>query len=206
LTAYRQTVTVPYTIDLLNDSQFDLENEIRNDVAEAFAYGEGNKFVLGTGAKQPEGFLVNAAVIAGQSTSATSGTVVFDDILALTGTLKAGYNPIFGFNRQTLAYLRTLKDGAGAYVWQPGNGGLPNLIAGERYAIFQDMPSITNSSLSIVYGDFLRGYLITDRTGMVVVRDEYAKKRQAIVEVTYHRWNTGQVVLDEAITVLKTKA
>lgn len=206
LTAYRQTVTIPYTMDLLNDSQFDLLSEIDSDVAEAFAFGEGNKFVLGTGVKQPEGFLINSTVAANVRTSATSGVVTFDDLLLLTGDLKVGYNPLFGFNRSTLAYLRTLKDGAGNYIWQPGNGGLPNSIAGERYVLFQDMADIASNSLSIVYADFLRGYLITDRTGMVVVRDEFAKKRQAIVEITFHRWNTGQVVLDEAFKVLKTKA
>jgi len=54
LTTYRLTVTVPYTYDQLIDSEFDLESEIMNDVAESFAFKEGNKFVLGTGAKQPE--------------------------------------------------------------------------------------------------------------------------------------------------------
>lgn len=207
LTAYRQTVTVPFTMDLLGDSNFDLESEINADVAEAFAFGEGNKFVLGTGAKQPEGFLVNAGVVADARITAGSGTIAGDDLLLLTGDLKVGYNPLYGFNRQTLAFLRTLKGSDGHYLWQAGLApGVPNTIGGEPYKVMQDMPSIAVGALSVIYGDFMRGYCITDRTGMVVIRDELTRKKFAIVELTFHRWNTGQVVLPEAFKALKIKA
>jgi len=207
LTAYRLTVTIPFTMDLLMDSQFDLMSEINADVAEAFAFGEGNKFVLGTGAKQPEGFLVNPAVIAATSTSGTGGAISIDDLFTLTGALKVGYNPIFAFNRKTLAYIRTLKDGAGSYAWQESLvPNAPATIAGSPYVVMQDMPDIAASSKSVIYADFLRGYTITDRTGMTMIRDETSGKKNAIVELTFHRWNTGQVVLPEAFALLTTKA
>jgi HK97 family phage major capsid protein len=75
LTAYRLTVNVPYTEDLLGDADFDLINEINSDVAEAFAFTEGNKFVLGTGVKEPEGFTINSTVVAAARTSTTSGVI-----------------------------------------------------------------------------------------------------------------------------------
>lgn len=207
LTVYRQTVTVPYTMDLLMDSVFNLENEIQTDVAEAFAFGEGNKFVLGTGSKQPEGFLVHPDIISGARLSETADVITGDDMLLMTGDLKVGYLPMYGFNRQTLAKLRTLKGTDGHYLWQAGLApGAPNTIGGEPYAVIQDMPSIVAGALPVIYGDFMRGYLITDRTGMVIIRDELTKKKFAIVEVTFHRWNTGQVVLAEAFKALEIKA
>lgn len=207
LTTYRLSTTVPFTMDVLMDSNWDLEAEINADVVEAFAYTEGNKFVLGTGAKQPEGFLVNPTVVANTRTTATAGTIEGDDLILLTGDLKVGYNPMYGFNRQTLAFLRTLKTEDGHYIWQAGLApNVPNTLNGEPYVVFQDMPSIAANSLSVVYADFLRGYTITDRTGMMIIRDDVTKKRQAIVELTFHRWNTGQVALPEAFKVLKTKA
>jgi HK97 family phage major capsid protein len=207
LTAYRLTVTVPFTMDLLNDSSFSLENEINADVAEAFAFGEGNKFVLGTGSKQPEGFLVNADIISDTATSETSATITGDDLLLLTGELKVGYNAMYAFNRKTLAFLRTLKGSDGHYLWQASLApNVPNTIAGEPYIQFQDMPDIAASSKSIIYGDFLRGYTITDRTGMVIIRDDVTQKRNAIIELTFHKWNTGQVVLSEAFKLLTTKS
>lgn len=208
LTAYRLTVTVPYTCDQLIDSEFDMESEIMNDVAEAFAFTEGNKFTLGTGAKQPEGFLVNATVVADARTSTTSGVITGDDVLLLAGDLKVGYNPMYAMNRQTLALLRTLKGSTNDhYLWQVGLGPTqPNTLAGAPYIIMQDMPVVAANSLSLVYADFQRGYTIIDRTGLQVIRDDVTRKKNNIIELTFHRYNHGQVVLPEAFKILKTKA
>ncbi len=206
LTTYRLTTKVPFTMDLLMDSQFSLENEINGDVAEAFAKKEGNKFVLGTGAKQPEGFLVNAEVVANTRETIGAGVIEGDDLILLTGDLKVGYNPMYGFNRQTLAFLRTLKGEDGHYLWQAGLApNVPNTLNGESYTIIQDMPVIAEGSLSVVYADFMRGYTITDRTGMVIIRDNITQAGNAIIILVFHRWNTGQVVLSESFKVLETK-
>lgn len=206
LTAYRLTVTVPYTYDQLIDSEFDMETEITNDVAEAFAFTEGNKFVLGTGAKQPEGFLSNATVVADARTSLVSGVVSGDDLILLSGDLKVGYNPLYAFNRRSLATFRTLKGSDGQYLWQMGlGGGAPNTIAGLPYVVMNDMPDIAANSLSVVLADFTRGYTIIDRTGLLVIRDELTRKKNNIIELTFHRYNHGQVVLPEAFKILKTK-
>jgi HK97 family phage major capsid protein len=207
LTTHRLTVTVPFTLDLLGDSNFDLENEIQGDATEAFAFKEGNKFVLGNGVKQPEGILINADVVASKYTTAGSGTISGDDMLLITGELKQGYNPMYGFNRKTLAFLRTLKGTDNHYLWQASLApGAPNTIAGEPYDVFQDMPDIAVGNLPVIYGDFLRGYTITDRTGMMMIRDDTTLASKAIVKVTFHRWNTGQVVLAEAMVPMEIKA
>ncbi len=207
LTTNRLTTIVPFTMDLLMDSNWDLETEINADVVEAFAFKEGNKFVLGDGVKKPEGFLINVTVVADARESASSGTIDGDDLILLTGDLKVGYNPMYGFNRQTLAFLRTLKGSDGHYIWQAGLApNVPNTLNGEPYSVFQDMPNIAANALSVVYADFLRGYTITDRTGMLMIRDEITLAAQAIVKITFHRWNTGQVTLSEAFKLLKVKA
>tara|TARA_R110000850_G_scaffold13484_5_gene43597 strand:- start:3041 stop:4234 length:1194 start_codon:yes stop_codon:yes gene_type:complete len=207
ITTNALTVNVPLTIDMLLAGDFDIESEVAQDVAEAFAQKEGNKFLLGSGVHQPEGIIANAAIIAGASETEGSGVIAGDDLIELTGELKAGYNPMFGFNRQTLAKLRTLKGGDGQYLWQVGlGGGAPNQLAGESYMVMQDMPSIATGALSVIYGDFMRGYTIVDRTGLSVVRDEVTRKKERIIELCFHKFNTGQVVLEEAFKALKIKA
>lgn len=214
VTTYALTVNAPFTYDMILASDFDIESEISQDVAEAFAQKEGNKFVLGSGAKEPEGFLVHPDVISGavetDASYAAEGaaTISGDDIISLAGELKQGYNPMFGFNRQTLAYLRTLKGGDGQYLWQVGlGGGAPNQLAGEPYIVMQDMPTRDASgNLPVIYGDFMRGYTIVDRTGMAVIRDDITRKKERIIELCFHKYNTGQVVLAEAFKALKIKA
>lgn len=208
LTAYRLSVTVPFTMDMLMDSEFDLESEINGDVAEAFAQAEGRNFVLGDGAKKPEGFISAAAGLQGDAReSSTSGQIDADDLILLSGDLKVGYNPMYAFNRRSLAQFRTFKGTNGQYLWQAGlGGGAPNTIAGDPYVLMEDMPDIASGTFSVAYADFMRGYTIIDRTGMSIVRDELTRKKNAIVEMTFHRWNHGQVVLKEAFKLLQTKA
>lgn len=204
LTAFRQTTTIPITLDQLMDSSFDMESEIMSDAMEAFAQGEGNGFVLGTGVKQPEGFVANTTLQAGARTSSTSGVIDAEDTILLTGDLKVGYDPVYVMNRRTLANLRTKKSTTGAFLWQPGlNGPVSATINGFRYVIAEDMPDIAANAYPIAFGDFRRGYTIIDRTGISVVRDEVTRKKQAIIEFTLNRWNYGQVTLAEAIKLLK---
>lgn len=207
LTAFRQTVMIPITQDMLMDSAFDMESEIMSDGAESFAKGEGSGFVVGTGFKQPQGFTVDSRVVAAARESAASATIGFDDMMNLTGDLKTGYNPVYVFNRRTLAFLRTLKGGDGHPLWQPGmNGVVVNTINGFPYLIANDMPDIASAAIPVAFGDFARGYTIIDRTGLAVIRDEVTAASQAIVKFTLQRWNTGQVTLPEAIKLLTVKA
>lgn len=205
LTPYRQTFTVPITMDMMQDSQFDMEAEISGDSLEAFAFGEGRAFVIGSGHKEPEGFLSHSGV---ESTaSAVASTLSGDDILTMIGTLKVGYNASLVFNRKTLSELRKLRasavgagDREGSYLWLPGiSGGAQNTFAGEPYTIMPSMPDIADNASPVAYGDWRRGYTIVDRTGMATTRDETTRKEEAIVEFTMHRWNTGQVTVAEAI-------
>lgn len=207
LFAYRQTFTTPITMDLLMDSNFNMESEIMGDAGEAFAVGEGTGFVLGTGHKQPEGFLVNPTVLAAAKDTAGSGTISADDMILLTGDLKTGYNPWYALNRRVLAFLRTLKSTDGVFLWQPGmNGPVANTINGFPYLIANDMPDIAIGNKPVAFADFQRGYTIIDRTGISVVRDELTLKKKASIEFTFHRWNTGKVVLPEAFQLLNVKA
>ena len=204
LTAFRQSVNIPITIDLLMDSLFDMETEIMRDAGEAFAQGEGANFVAGDGVKKPSGFTADIRVTAAARNSETASTVTAKDMILLTGDLKVGYNPIYMLNRRTLAFLRTLTATNNEFLWQPGlNGPVANTLNGFDYVIANDMPDIADNAFPVAFGDFQRGYMIVDRTGMSVVRDEFTQKKKAIVEFTINRWNYGQVTLPEAIKLLK---
>ena len=205
-TPYRQSVTVPVTHDMLMNSGFNFENEIQADVVEAFAKNEGNKFINGDGVKKPEGILTNAGVLSGARTSAGSGVIVLDDLINLSGDLKIGYNGIYTFNRTTNALLRTLKDTAGAYLWQLQGTGDFNTLNGFNYTIDQELPNIAAGAIPVLFADFAKGYRIVDRTAMMMIRDDFTSKKQAIVEFEFMRWNTGKVQQSEAIRALKVKA
>lgn len=208
LTVHALTASIPVTRDLLLNSAFNMESDIMSDATEAFAFKEGNKFVLGTGVKQPQGFVTDAAVIAGSSVvTAASGVLDMASIIKITGELKTGYNPVYTMNRKTIAEIRQFTSTTGDFLWQPGvNGVVASTINGFNYVETPDMPDIAGSAYPIAFGDFFKGYRIVDRTGMEVVRDEFTNAKKRIIEFTFFRYNTGGVVLPEAIQLLQIKA
>jgi HK97 family phage major capsid protein len=203
LTAKGLQVTVQITRHELQDATPNMVAEIGSDVAESFAQVEGAAFVNGDGSEKPEGFMFDSRV--GEINSGDAGNLTFDSLISVTGEIKTGYSPVYGFNRKTLAVIRGLKDGASNYVWRQGNlgAGIPNSIMGSPYVEIPDMPDIAASAYPVIYGDFSKGYLIGDRLGMNVIRDDFTQKRKSIVEFTYLKRLDGQVVLPEAFKKIK---
>ncbi len=205
LHVHRLQTSVRFTEDMAMDFP-GLESEISADVAEAFAEARGLNFVSGDGAKKPEGFLTNADVLSTVRTSTVTGAgnIESDDLILMAGDLKTGYNATYGFNRLTLAFIRTLKGSTNDhYLWQNGLApDAPATIAGSPYILIPDMPDLAAGSLSVVFADFFKGYTITNRTGLRVVRDNITEVEDAITKLTFQSWNHGQVTLPEAFQLL----
>lgn len=203
ITPYALSVTVPVTHDTLNNAN-SFESQIMADVVESFALAEGNNFLNGDGVKKPFGIL--PALDSSAISTSVTGEVSFDEIINLPGELKDGYNGIYTFNRKTNAILRTAKGTDGHYLWQIQSDGKFNTLNGFRYVIDNQLPNIANGTIPILFGDFNKGYKIVDRTDMMVIRDDFTRKSNRIVEFCFNKWNTGQVVIPEAIKALKIKS
>jgi len=203
--------TTPVTWDELHYNTYDLATELMRDNAEAFAVAEGQAFFNGSGVERPLGWSVDPNVP--EFTTAASGVADFDDFIKITGELKRGYNPLFMFNRRTLAQLRLLKDSSGRYLWNPAfgdaAGGAPATINGVRYSAdfieFDDLDAGAGK-FPVLLADMLRFWLQVDRTDMTIIRDEYTKKKQGIVEYTWNKWTTGKPNIKESGIRMKIKA
>lgn len=204
ITLYRQTVKIPATLDMMVSSAFNLEQEISSDVGEAYGKGEGTAFVRGTGVKGPKGFIMDDRCEV--HTTATSATLVWDDIVDIAGKLKRGQNPWYYFNRRTLAALQKMKSTIGVPIWAPVAGNTPATIWGYPYnSDFIDLDDAQNGSNAkpIVFADLRRGYEIFDMLGISVIRDDLTMADKAITQWIFRRYLTGQVVIPEAIKILK---
>lgn len=202
LTPVRQTVTTPVSQDQLRESN--IEAEMTQDAVLSFAVSEGNKFVLGSGADEPEGFLTNTSVLANNRLTAVIETVSASDIISLQGDLEVGFNPVLVLNRKTLAQVRNLQDSQGRFLWEPGlNGPASASLAGTPYFLSPSMPDVASNNHPIAYGDFNLGFRIVDRTQTALIRDDFTEARNAIVKFTWFRWNTSRVVNPQAIRVLR---
>ncbi|MCL4766443.1 MAG: phage major capsid protein [Hyphomicrobiaceae bacterium] len=187
------------TQSLLDDAVVDIDQWIAEEVRAAFAAQEGAAFVSGDGVNKPKGFLAypkvanatwtwgNIGTIATGTPGAFPATDPADKLIDLSYAVKAGYraNAHFVMNRATQSIVRKMKDGDGAYLWQPSaKPGEPPTLMGFPVAESEDMPDVAADSHAIAFGDFRRGYLIVDRVGIRVLRDPYSAKPYVLFYTT----------------------
>jgi HK97 family phage major capsid protein len=204
------------TQTLLDDAAVDVEQWIAEEVQTAFAEQEGTAFVSGTGTDRPKGFLAYTTVadsswswgnIGYVATGVSGGFAASnpsDALFNLIYALRAGYrqNGKFVMNRQTQSTIRKFKTTTGEYLWAPpasldASASLLNFPVIEA----EDMPNVGADSLSVAFGDFMRGYLVVDRLGVRVLRDPYSAKPYVLFYTTKR---VGGGVQDfEAIKLLK---
>jgi HK97 family phage major capsid protein len=204
------------TQTLLDDAQVDIEQWLAGEVQIVFAEQEGAAFVNGNGTTQPKGFLSYTKVAEGSWAWGDIGYVATgvdgafpasnpaDALIALAYTPKPGYraNGTWVMNRKTESVIRKFKDSTGNYIWQPSvAAGAPQTLLGFPVVEAEDMPDIGSNSFSIAFGDFARGYLVVDRTGIRTLRDPYTAKPYVLFYTT--KRVGGGVQNFEAIKLLK---
>ncbi len=188
----------------LEDSAFDMEAEIRTESVEQFAVAEGTKVVKGDGVGTPQGFLEHPDVAS--TNSGAAATVTADGLINVKHAIKTAYtrNASWVMNRTTLGAVRRLKDGNGQYLWMPGLAqGKPNTIDGDPYVELPDMPNEAANAFPVAYGDFRRAYTLVDRITMAMLRDPYTQATSGNIRFILRRRLGGQIVLAEAIRLLK---
>jgi HK97 family phage major capsid protein len=177
------------TQQILDDAEIDLENWLAAEVDTEFAYQEGVAFLTGNGTNKPNGILTYITGGANAAThpwgailtrnSGAAAALTSDGILDLTYELPSEYSGAarFMMNRATHAAVRKLKDGQDNYLWQPSyQAGQPAQLLGYPITEMPGMPNIAAGTKPILFGDFRRGYLIIDRTGVRVLRDPFTNK------------------------------
>ncbi len=187
------------TQSLLDDAAIDIEQWINDEIEVVFAEQEGLAFVNGDGVNKPRGFInypnvANASWTWGNigyiATGVAGGFAAAnpsDQLVDLIYALKAGYrqNGSFVMNRKVQAQVRKFKDTQGIYLWQPPAAvGAPATLMGFPVIEAEDMPDIAASTLSIAFGDFRRGYLVVDRTGIRILRDPFTAKPYVLFYTT----------------------
>lgn len=197
---------------MLEDTAFDMEAEIRSEASEQFAVAEGAAVVAGSGVGRPEGILTNTSV--GETISGSAATIAdaegqANGMINLFHALKTAYsrNASWALNRVTLGSVRKIKDADKNYIWMPGlANGIPNTILGASYVEMPDMPNEGAGTFPIAFGDFRRAYTLVDRISMEMLRDPYTQATSGNIRFIFRRRLGGQVVLAEAIRKLKCAA
>lgn len=208
LDAHKLHVAVKVTEELLYDNAFQLENYIIKEFYKALANAEEDAFINGNGTGKPLGILAASGGAEVGVTAASATAITADEVINLVYSLKRPYrkNAVFILNDQTIATLRKLKDGNGAYMWQPALvAGEPDKLLGYPVYTSAYMPTIEAGAKTIIFGD-LSYYNIGDRgsRSFAELRELFAGN--GMVGFVAKERVDGKLVLPEAIKVLQQKA
>jgi HK97 family phage major capsid protein len=189
--------------EMLADSAFDMDMEIRSDAVEAMSFLEGQTFVLGTGVNQPQGILQDTDIV----TIGNGGLLTdinFNSLITMRGSLKTGYNGAYFANRLTIANMRLQQDGVGRYLIDFfTQTGVPPKLFGDPLVEAPALPNVVDGAFPVIYGDLSKGYNIVDGVQLAVIRDSFTLADQGKIRFIWNRRVGGQVVLPEAILKLE---
>jgi HK97 family phage major capsid protein len=179
----------------LNDLFFNVEQWITNAVAEGMAVAQSVSIWSGNGSSKPTGMTNTApsssddyssplrsanayeyiAIPTAGSSPFTTAGITADSVIALFYALNPRYrtNSKFAGNTVTQGHLRRLKDTTNQYLWQPGlQAGQPDTLLGRQIITWEDMGNPTTANaFPLAFGDFAQAYVLVNREGMTVVRD-----------------------------------
>lgn len=207
------------SMDLLEDSAFDVMGISSELFGEAFALGEEDTFWDGTGAGQPRGIITDASDTtnfdaAGVQTAATANTIDADEIVDVIYALPAQYerNARMYMTKATEKAIRKLKDADSDYIWPVqalvgGLGPAAQALLGfpvSRAEFMNEISDATNTTTyPLVFGD-LSGYAVVDRVGLSLKRDESLYSETNQVLLLGRKRVGGQLVEAYRLSLLKT--
>jgi len=170
---------VKVSIELLQDSAFDMESFLVKKFGTRLGRISNTKFTVGSGTNEPKGIITASA--------ASTQTVIGDDNATVPDpTTQFGYtdfvnlehqvDPLyrkgakFMFHDQTLRFVKTLKDKYGRPLWMAGmTTGAADTINGYGFSINNDMAQLGHLNKSVAFGP-LDKYLIRRVKEMSVLR------------------------------------
>lgn len=178
--AYKfSTKMVKVSMELLQDSAFDVERYLRDAFAIRLGRGLNDYFTTGTGVSQPEG-IITGATDSGQTMIGNDNATTPDpttevgylDLVELEHSVDPLYRPgaKWMFHDTTLRFLKELKDKYGRPLWLPGVAvNAPDMILGYPYSINQSMDELGSGAKAVLFGQ-LKKFFVRRVKELFIVR------------------------------------
>jgi HK97 family phage major capsid protein len=164
-----KTVTVP--IELLQDSEVDVEQFVLKRLTTRLGRITNTKYTIGAGdgSNEPTGIITAAGtgVTAANSTSQVSA-IVYDSLIDMQHSVDPAYRALgnckWMMHDGSVKVIRKIKDGQSRPIFVPGYefaiptggvaGKIPDTLLGDPIQVNQDVATMAANAKSIAYGDF----------------------------------------------------
>lgn len=173
---------------------------LKTDSGVAFAKKLGTAHVIGTGAGEPEGVLVNSSIPTvnlEETTSITTGDYLSKGFYTLKETYADDARWLM--KRLTLWELHILKGSDGHPLLVQLRDKPDFLFMGAPIIQSPDMPAVASAAKPIMLANFNELYGTIDFSGSTIkIQDPYTQKATGIVEYLTVMWFGGRVLIPEA--------
>ncbi len=179
----------------LDDIFFNVPEWLSNRVARSFAIEEGDAVIRGDGSNKPTGMINTSPVTTSDEASPLRAAAAYqyincdtdadgspaspgvraDSLIDVVYTLNSMYRAgaTWIMNSLTTGAVRKLKDTTGQYLWQPSlQAGQPAMLLGYPVATWEQMDDIGNNLFPIAFGNWKEAYVLVDRVGTRITRDD----------------------------------
>ena len=209
LSAYKYATAAKFSWELMQDSAFDLAQELPIIFGPRFGRAMNAACTTGTGTGQPQG-VVTAAPEGKEAASHTA--ITFSEIMDLLHSVDPAYraSPQCGFmlHDSVLAVIKKLQLGSGdaTPLWLPSvREGEPDRILGYRYWINQAMESTLGINKKIMlFGDFSK-FLIRIAKDVTIQRLNETYAMSGLVGFVAHMRFDSKLLDTGAVKHLVTK-
>lgn len=189
--AYKySTKMIKVSIELLQDSAFDLEGYVKDKFGMRLGRVLNTKFTTGSGTNTPKGIVVAATAgptaVGSAGNDGGSGTAAnsigTDDLVSLEHSVDKAYRrgAAYMAHDSTVKALKLLKDKYGRPIWLPGLAvNAPDTLLGYQYFTNNDMAQIATTNKTVLFGQ-LKKYVIRRVKELAIVRlsERYAEYGQ----------------------------
>jgi len=180
----------------LDDAFFNVGTWLTEEVARELSFQLGDAVIRGNGSNKPTGMLNTSPVstaddasplraaaayqyIESDSDAGLAGSpaipgILADSLIDLVYSVNSAYrtNGTFVMNSKTAGSIMKLRDAESRFIWtQSLTAGQPSLLLGYPVRIWEQMDDIGADKFPVGFGDFRRGYTLTQRTELRITVD-----------------------------------
>jgi HK97 family phage major capsid protein len=165
-------VLVPY--QFLQDTAINVEEFLARNLGTRIGRIQNQHFTTGTGTAQPLG--IDTSPVTGVTLPTGNTTsITYAGLQALVHSVDPAYryggSAKFMLSDTALMAAQLIVDSQNRPLWQPSLiQGQADQLLGFGYVVNNDMPVPAANAKSVLFGDFKRGYVVRDITGVQVVR------------------------------------
>jgi len=167
LSAYKYSFLTQVSSELLSDSGVDILALLAQNCGNALGFAVNTALTTGTDTTEPNGVVTaSGSALIGGTGFATTGAFTYENLVSLYYSLDPAARalPGIGFMAKgsSIAAMRTLKDGAGNFVFQPSmSESTPDRVLGVPLYENSAMAAIGASTKSVIAGHFPSYYVRT---------------------------------------------